>query len=158
MSIVFILYGIFVILIMSKCILIKNKFIRILTIISVFIFLISFFTNFKIVNNVYYNSFQIISFVVLFAVLICSRQTLYVLMSVLSLMLVVINLKIELNNFTFGVFDLGIFFEAHLIMFLISKIVSLLYLCRMNWDGNLYDKKIMLNSFGFNYAYTANNK
>ena len=156
MSIVFIMYGLLFIFIITKSIILNNYLARRLIILSLLFFLISYFSSSQTFDNMYFNSLQIFSLILLTIVLLIFRKFLYIQMFVLSLMLVFINLKFELNNYTFGVLDFEIVFKGLLILFLINSIFNISRKSYLNFGGKFYDKKIMLNIVDINYSFSNN--
>jgi len=159
MPIVFIMYGVLLILITMKVVVLNSKFNKMLMINFSIIFLMSFFYKFIYLNGVYLNLLQIISSVILFVYLIYNKKIVYIKSLLLCLIVLIINLKMELNNYTYATFDMRLLFDCCLIVFLIDIILDNLFSYRYIFGGKFYVEKIKLyinscnNNFSITYVY-----
>ena len=137
MPISFILSGLLLLHLLSDIRSFKISMSKILLYLFLFFYLFSFFNDSILIGKVYYNLFQLLSF--LFLLLFVIKNKMYLLMRfiIFTIICISISVRMDIDNFTFAVFDISILVTV-VYLFVLFSFAFNVYLKRGKYDKENY--------------------
>lgn len=150
MPIGFIVSGVILILILFNRLGLNSQFEKLFAILAISVFMYSYFFDYLYVGDIYFNILQIISFILFLIYLIHSRKFLCIRFLFIGIVILLIDIKLQINCFTFAIFDMSILFDSFIVFYVLNLIFDKFYnfYCR-----RCYVEKICFNHFNCSYSY-----
>ena len=120
MPIGFILYGVFLILIGMNMRGLLFKFRKLILFLSVLFVVFSYLFDYVLVRNVYINHWQLIGIFCLVLYFICLKSNVLIRYLLVGLILMFIDVRLQVDNFSYGIFDLSILFDSFIVYYVLN--------------------------------------
>lgn len=153
MSIVFILYGVFLICVSFNIVNGLNKIDRIFLLFVLNLFLISYFFDFTLWSNVYFNSIQIFVALNFLLYFIVKKDVPRIKILLFSLSLISADIKFQISEYTYAICDMEPFFDSIIVFEVVKLILKNFFSINKIYFGDYHVSKNYFSNCVFSYCH-----